>query len=47
MTDTLYESPDCRDSNHHKCNGVGWNETRGGFGDCPCTCHPQNREVTA
>ena len=41
--DTLYQSPDCRDNQHHKCSGTGWNETQAQFDTCPCQCHPTTK----
>ena len=39
MSDTVFVSPDCRSGEHHKCNRVGWNDTRCEFTMCPCSCH--------
>jgi hypothetical protein len=33
-------SPDCRDDNHGKCPGYGWDLETDQADVCPCTCHP-------
>jgi hypothetical protein len=33
-------SPDCRDDNHGKCQGYGWDLEFDAMDTCPCTCHP-------
>lgn len=33
-------SPDCRDDNHGKCPGYGWDLDADQADVCPCTCHP-------
>lgn len=33
-------SPDCRDDNHGKCPGYGWDMDADQADVCPCTCHP-------
>lgn len=33
-------SPDCRDDNHGKCPGYGWDLEFDAVDVCPCTCHP-------
>lgn len=32
-------SPDCRDDNHGKCPGYGWDLEADRADVCPCTCH--------
>lgn len=32
-------SPDCRDSNHRKCDGQAWDDTTDALASCGCTCH--------
>jgi hypothetical protein len=34
-------SPDCRDDNHGKCPGYGWDLDADRADVCPCTCHPE------
>lgn len=29
-------SPDCRDGNHQKCDGVAWDEEKDDFTTCKC-----------
>lgn len=32
-------SPDCRDGNHHKCDGQAWDDTEDALVSCGCACH--------
>lgn len=32
-------NPECRDGNHHKCDGLGWEEDHDMYAACPCDCH--------
>ncbi|MEG9248035.1 hypothetical protein V6S67_08055 [Arthrobacter sp. Soc17.1.1.1] len=43
---TAILSPDCRDSNHHKCNEAAWDEHLDKPTACACTCHRRNEQVT-
>ena len=38
MTDFI-KSPDCRDTNHHKCNGDAWDDQQDRLTACACPCH--------
>ena len=35
----IWPSPDCRDENHQKCDGVAWDLLRDQPTDCGCACH--------
>lgn len=39
MNEVVFASVECRSEDHHKCNRVGWNDTRCEFTMCPCGCH--------
>lgn len=30
-------SPDCRDGNHTKCDGIAWDVEADGYAPCECT----------
>lgn len=37
---SIYLSPDCRDENHQKCNGIAWNIFEDQAVECGCE-HPE------
>lgn len=34
-------SPDCRDGNHHKCDGTAWSLLLDDRVQCDCGCHDE------
>lgn len=35
----VLRSPDCRDGNHQKCDGVAWDMVLDALAGCRCSCH--------
>lgn len=40
-------SPDCRDQNHQKCDGIAWDEEADDFGVCACSHHLKDKREKA
>lgn len=41
----VFLSPDCRDSQHHKCDMQAWDEIDDVLTDCRCDCHRTGLKV--
>lgn len=44
MMTPVFLSPDCRDSQHHKCDLQAWDDIDDVLTDCWCECHGEDAD---